>query len=131
MTAEEAIRILAPETTFEALTEIEYYGGFNGERAQISAVNEACRLAVAALRVQQEMENPKPLTLKQLRQMNGEPVWCVSLKNEKSEYAILRIVEMSRTWYIAVSGASAGYGDKDTYGKTWLAYRHKPEVATK
>lgn len=36
-------------------------------------------------------------------------------------------VEMSKTWFITVSGASAGYGDKDTYGKVWLAYRRKPE----
>ena len=33
MTREEAIRILDPETTGEAISEIEYYGGFSGRTA--------------------------------------------------------------------------------------------------
>ena len=54
MTREEAIRILDPETTGEALAEIEYYGGFSGRTAAVQAVSDACILAVAALREQEE-----------------------------------------------------------------------------
>lgn len=54
MTREEAIRILDPETTWEALAEIEYYGGFSGRTAAVQAVSDACVLAVAALREQEE-----------------------------------------------------------------------------
>lgn len=54
MTREEAIRILAPETTGEALSEIEYYGGFSGKTAVVQAVSDACVLAVEALREQEE-----------------------------------------------------------------------------
>ena len=54
MTREEAIRILDPETTGEALEEIEYYNGFNGKTAAVQAVSDACVLAVAALREQVE-----------------------------------------------------------------------------
>ena len=54
MTREEAIRILDPETTVEAIAEIEYYGGFNGKTAAVQAVSDACVLAVAALREQEE-----------------------------------------------------------------------------
>ena len=54
MTREEAIRILDPETTGEALAEIEYYHGFNGKIAAVQAVSDACILAVAALREQEE-----------------------------------------------------------------------------
>ena len=50
MATEKAIRILDPETTAEALAEIEYYGGFNGDEAKVAACAEACRVAVAALR---------------------------------------------------------------------------------
>ena len=50
MTREEAIRILDPETTVEALAEIEYYNGFSGKTAAVQAVTDACILAVAALR---------------------------------------------------------------------------------
>lgn len=57
MTREEAIRILDPETTAEALAEIEYYNGFNGKAAAVQAVSDACVLAVAALREQEQREN--------------------------------------------------------------------------
>lgn len=57
MTREEAIRILDPETTGEAMSEIEYYGGFSGRAAVVQAVLDACVLAVAALREQKELGN--------------------------------------------------------------------------
>lgn len=53
MTRQEAIRILDPETTAEALAEIEYYAGFRGKEALTKAVDDACILAVAALREQE------------------------------------------------------------------------------
>ena len=49
MTCEEAKRILHPDTTLEALTEIEYYAGFRGEQAKREAVDEACIVACEAL----------------------------------------------------------------------------------
>ena len=52
MTIEEAIRILDPETTVEALAEIEYYAGFRGKEAEIKAVEDSFILAVSALREQ-------------------------------------------------------------------------------
>ena len=54
MTREEAIRILDPKTTVEAISEIEYYGGFSGKIDAVQAVMDACILAVAALREQEE-----------------------------------------------------------------------------
>ena len=54
MTREEAIRILDPETTGEALAEIEYYGGFRGRAKAAQALYDACILAVSALREQEE-----------------------------------------------------------------------------
>ena len=54
MTREEAIRILDPETSAEALAEIDYYAGFRGKEAEIKAVEDSCILAVAALREQEE-----------------------------------------------------------------------------
>lgn len=50
MTYEEAARILDPETSQEALCEIEFYGGFRGEEARLEACNEACRVAAKVLR---------------------------------------------------------------------------------
>lgn len=50
MTIDEAIRILDPKTTAEALAEIEYYGGFRGEKAVTKACDDACIIAVEALK---------------------------------------------------------------------------------
>lgn len=49
MTLQEAIRILHPDTTAEALAEIEYYAGFSGHDACIKAVEEACVIACEAM----------------------------------------------------------------------------------
>ena len=49
MTAAEAKRIIHPDTTLEALEEIEYYGEFNGNNAKVVAFDEACLMACAAL----------------------------------------------------------------------------------
>ena len=69
-----------------------------------------------------------PLTLEELREMDGDPVWGKSLITGKpGEWFILRVVEMSKTWFIACAGAEQGFGDKDTYGETWVAYRRPPE----
>ena len=55
MKPEQAIRILHPDTTREALAEIEYYGGFNGDKAVMQAINDACLMACKALEQQMRM----------------------------------------------------------------------------
>lgn len=50
MTIEQAIRILDPATTAEALGEIEYYGGLHGREKMVAACEEACRVAVRIMR---------------------------------------------------------------------------------
>lgn len=74
---------------------------------------------------QDETRINRPLTLEELRGMNGEPVW-VSYPNRIGE----------DRWYIIEKSSGAGlhieshphfYLGWDTYGKFWLAYRHPPE----
>lgn len=50
MTKEQAIKLLYPDTTREALAEIEYYGGFKGRMAAIIAIEDACLMACDALK---------------------------------------------------------------------------------
>lgn len=52
MTVQEAIKILNPETSAEALLEIEYYGGFNGQMAQVQAIIDASVIAVECMEKQ-------------------------------------------------------------------------------
>lgn len=86
-------------------------------------------LSAAELRARLANE---PLTLEELREMDGEPVWCKWLLPED------RAIEQGK-WFIVISGDKAGpeikrpaeYGCHfckiDDYGKTWLAYRRPPE----
>ena len=96
------------------------------EWAEQISVLETCLEAVRAYHIGEDTEMV-PLTLEQLREMDGQPVWGVSLINGKpGEWFIVRVVNMSKCWFIACAGASQGFGDKDTYGKTWLAYAYHP-----
>ena len=63
--------------------------------------------------------NP-PLTLDELREMDGEPVWCESVNSSTRP----------NQWCICHDDY-CGNGEWDMffedYGDAWLAYRHKPE----
>ena len=50
MTIKEAIRLLDPDTSVEAINEIDYYGGLKGYEKVLEAINEACRLACDIMR---------------------------------------------------------------------------------
>jgi hypothetical protein len=52
MSIEQAIRLLHPETTAEAIAEIKYYGGFHGRTACVDALYEASLVACEALEKQ-------------------------------------------------------------------------------
>lgn len=76
----------------------------------------------------------KPLTLEQLMQADGEPVWIVPITDETKLYLFPK--QQDGFWDICLSnkGHDAGtmnFGiqswQKANYGKTWLAYAHKPE----
>ena len=117
MTTEEAIKILDPETSRGTLWKYE------DKEERLEAVNEACRLAVAALRAQQKLN--VPLTLEELRGMDGEPVWVDFPKCPEAS-----------GWMLISAGRHCVYdgllGDCDfeNCGNTWLAYRRRPEEGT-
>lgn len=83
------------------------------------------RQAVERLERLTAPEPNDPLTLEELREMDGAPVWierCCSDSPEDREWALVDLeFEMCRT----VHGGLAVF---EMYGKTWLAYRRKPEV---
>lgn len=86
---------------------------------------EALDMAIHALRAQQEQERNEPLTLKELRQMDGEPVWVVNVATKKcdgfhDEWALVSAARRN------VESVSVIY-HFENYGEFWLAYRRKPE----
>ncbi len=119
MTTEEVITILGRA---EGYVGIHYINGV--EDPCISpCLLKAIDFAIAALRAQQEAENPKPLTLTELREMDGEPVWVQSPgMPEYGRWAIVEGVDIEQK----ILWLRADYTCHD-YGKVWLAYRHKPK----
>ena len=88
---------------------------------------EAHRVAISALRQQECVGDVnKSLTLDELRRMEGQPVYIV----ENTEYwAIVNSFDQAGV-YLLSYGNPDDYGYFGLYGKTWLAYRQKPEEWT-
>lgn len=76
---------------------------------------------------------PTPLTVEQLRDRIGEPVWVVYLNsNTKCWKTISRITPPTPVTDEIIGGLVMGVGFGDgamlrDYGKTWIAYDRKPE----
>ena len=70
------------------------------------------------------------LTLEQLREMDGEPVWVKCLKPDKYTYPPVgwRILETAITGNFGVWNGDCVLIERD-YGTDWLAYRRPPEVS--
>lgn len=76
----------------------------------------------------------EPLTLEQLKKMVGEPLWVAYA--EKDEYGeqkdgwlVIEEFGVCQWREIVCFAGSDYYNCLDLYGKTWLAYAHKPETA--
>lgn len=78
------------------------------------------KITIQALEEKLERKNPQPLTLEELKQMDGQPVWIVK-NGEGGKWFIFDVGVWSKILYA---------GDKfnlDFYGETWLAYRYPPK----
>ena len=71
-----------------------------------------------------------PLTLEELREMDGEPVWCeILIKSAKpSCYAIIH--DGVATGFVKGKRISLGCDKIGGYGLAWFAYRRRPEEGT-
>ena len=127
MTHEEAARILDPKTSAKVLRE---YGDGN---AQITACDEACRIAAKLLRkcdynATEMRPDRKPLTLEQLREMDGKPVWIVEAPHwgrwELSEDAEDYIIDRHEEFYGLKYNDPEGKHGLHKLG--WLAYAYPP-----
>ena len=105
------------------------HGGFCLNAVSDSAcevMHKAYEMGYTAGAARAESEAEQPLTLEELRGMDGQPAWFVSIRDGFSCWGIVRVVNMSKVWFIAVGGAERAFGDRDTYGVTWVAYRRPP-----
>ena len=114
MTREEAIKVLRTESV-----------EIGGNAVSVARWLTALDMAIKALEdvPDKDVGRNEPLTLDELRKMDGEPVWVQS--PGVPEYGRWAIVE-------GVGENCLFLHDDFTchdYGKTWLAYRQKPEEA--
>ncbi len=79
-----------------------------------SVIKDAFTLALSALQPSNE-----PLTLAELREMDGEPVWCCA-KGQPTNGAWM---------LVGANGCEnlTSFAVFDDYGIEWLAYRRPPE----
>ena len=99
------------------------------EREDGLSYYEALDMAISALRQQDHFREVTkkvgPLTLDELRRMEGQPVYIV----ENTEYwAIVNSFDQAGV-YLLSYGNPDDYGYFGFYGKTWLAFRQKQEEA--
>ena len=99
----------------------------NWPDSRYTILREALDMAISALRKQDHFrevtKKVEPLTLDELRKMDGEPVYCVEITG-REEWLFRRD-----------SGFADMYGEFtsddfmvfDNYGKLWWCYRRKPE----
>lgn len=70
------------------------------------------------------LTEPKPLTVEQLRKMDGQPVWCERLDKKESGWRIVGFFYDGSLYagslYAGSSSLEALRGSN--YGKTWLAF---------
>ena len=122
MTREEAIKWMQEEkASFERAPDLN---GCPMTECWQKAI-DVYEMAISALRQQGnsiEIEAIKPLTLDELRAMNGEPVYIVS-----GDVSWWDIVGNSSNYLILRSGEALPY---KKYGE-WLACRHKPDEVQK
>ena len=102
----------------------------NWPDSRYTILREALDMAISALMEQdvadKDVGNNEPLTLDELRRMEGQPVYIV----ENTEYwAIVNSFDQAGV-YLLSYGNPDDYGYFGLYGKTWLAYRQKPEEGT-
>ncbi len=95
-----------------------------------------CAIIRAAVEEIERLTPPPggPLTLEELREIDGEPVWIMPAKEGGRIPARWMLVsdhstEVDLYLFQPNSGIAQGYTGK-SYGKTWLAYRRKPEEGT-
>lgn len=75
-----------------------------------------------------EIDQVKPLTLDELRKMDGEPVWVCFIDGvvmRDDGWFIFALLNESQA---ILEGKHPVYKNLEVYGKTWLAYRQKQEV---
>jgi hypothetical protein len=89
---------------------------------KITFEEESLAFAIKAWNRRAQPDNP-PLSLEQLRQMDGEPVWFTDTDGNGGIYGLIAIDRAAGI----VESAYETVRHFHDYGKTWLAYAHRKD----
>lgn len=117
----------AEERLSIASYQLEMSKNLNNNRLQKAKEDEYdfLREVVFFLRAQQDTPPNDPLTLEQLREMDGEPVW---VRNHCTGAYACRVIDSSDAHFTHFT--DGGLRENRSYGSYWTAYRRKPEEGT-
>lgn len=87
-------------------------------------IGELATVAAERDRYKAERENPQPLTLEELRRMDGEVVY---IPESEEYFGGMGIVSVSQERVVGVGDPKFGYWPFREYGEGWRAYRSKPK----
>lgn len=94
-------------------------------------VNEALDMAIAALRAQAKAEKNEPLTVEELREMDGEPIYLFSEKYELDNgWSVCRGGYTDRDGTKWIKTDYGDYAEKSIECGDVRAYRRKPKEGT-
>lgn len=85
-------------------------------------IGELATVAAERDRYKAERENPQPLTLEELRRMDGEVVY---IPESEEYFGGMGIVSVSQERVVGVGDPKFGYWPFREYGEGWRAYRSK------
>ena len=118
MNGEKAIKILHGMLDLMAMTTTSY----ETEKEAVKVVTEAIAKQI-----------PRQLTLGELRQMDGSPIWTETIGVEGSgrweivTFTVTHICPLDeRITMVCLNEGQEDY-ELDTYGRTWVAYNRPPE----
>ena len=98
----------------------------NWPDSRYTILREALDMAISALRQQEHFrevtKKVEPLTLDELRKMDGEPVWVQFLHNKIGYWYL---IDCHNSEFIRFY--RSGFFINGEYSKRFLAYRQKPE----
>ena len=118
MTIERAEKLLK-EIREEQAAKVDGLPPLLRDRTPLRGIVAALDMALDALKEKAERENPAPLTLEELRRMKaGEVIWHESIQGLDGGWLVLRNHDI-KMFQAEITGIR--------YGKTWIAYRHKPK----
>ena len=87
-------------------------------------IGELATVAAERDRYKAERENPQPLTLEELRRMDGEVVY---IPESEEYFGGMGIVSVSQERVVGVGDPKFWYWPFREYGEGWRAYRSKPK----